>query len=358
MGAAGKEQRMGTVRGPTAVLRCDASRTIGGGHVVRCMALAGALAHAGWNVGFAVSDETPATVRELADSFGEPTLGFRSDGGDVARLRRAWPDGIDLLVVDHYGLDQAFERQARGWARLVLAIDDFPTRAHDCDILVDATFGREAAHYRALLPAGAAALCGSGYAMLREPFRRARDKPGDRHARAAPRILVAFGMTDSVNATGAALEGLAMLSPQIEATVNLGSGAPHLEAVAAAVARLPQARLVVDADAGGMAALIGWADLVIGAPGSASYERCCLGKPSLLIQLADNQGGNAAALAQAGAAELIGVWPAVNPGAVAHSVRRLLGDPDRLAAMSSAAASIVDGQGVYRIVAAAQARLV
>ena len=44
--------------GPLAVLRADASRAIGTGHVVRCLALAEWLEEAGWRCIFAQSAES------------------------------------------------------------------------------------------------------------------------------------------------------------------------------------------------------------------------------------------------------------------------------------------------------------
>lgn len=343
----------------SAIFRCDASATIGGGHVVRSMALAQALAADGYDVGFAVSDETTSTVPELQASLGAPTTGFLADEVDDAkRLAERWPRGSDVLVVDHYGLGTDFERSVRklGAARLIVAIDDFPTRPHDCDILVDTTHGRDAADYRDIIPASATALCGSSYAMLREPFRRARParipKPEE-----PPRALVTFGMTDSANVTGLALEALTAVAGLGAVTVVLGATAPHLTSVAQTMAARPGWRLVTAADAVQMSDLIAGSDFVLGAPGSASYERCCLAKPSLLIQLADNQAGNAASLTQAGAALLIGAWPSITADAIAAAVAAAVADPERLAAMATAAARLVDGDGVLRIRAEIEARL-
>lgn len=339
----------------TAVFRCDASQTIGGGHVVRCMALAGALREAGWTVRFAVSDETPRTVRELDVAFPASLTGMDAGGSDVARLRSEWPGSVDLLVVDHYGLGETFEQAAGGWARRILAIDDFPNRRHHCTHLVDTTHGRRADEYAGLVPSGAKLMCGSSYAMLREPFRRRRASEPSKTRAEADRLaaLVTFGMTDAPDATGLALRGLLPLAGMIDAVVVLGASAPHAATVADLLrGGAPSWRLVTDADAATMAALTAEADLVIGAPGSASYERCCLGKPALLLQLADNQAGNAASLVAAGAAELLGSIPGVTAADVEKAVRRLVGDPDRLAAMGAAAAKVTDGRGVERIVAA------
>ena len=49
-----------------------------------------------------------------------------------------------------------------------------------------------------------------------------------------------------------------------------------------------------------MAELMAAADLAIGAGGSTTWERCCLGLPALSICVADNQGRQVADAAAAG----------------------------------------------------------
>jgi spore coat polysaccharide biosynthesis predicted glycosyltransferase SpsG len=101
-----------------------------------------------------------------------------------------------------------------------------------------------------------------------------------------------------------------------------------------------------DADA---AALMAQADLALGAGGTTSWERCCLGLPALLVVLADNQRTVVAALAGAGAARSLGAASALDPARLAAELDAALGDPARLEAMSAAAAALCDGAGARRV---------
>jgi RimJ/RimL family protein N-acetyltransferase len=97
-------------------------------------------------------------------------------------------------------------------------------------------------------------------------------------------------------------------------------------------------------DPGEMARLMRDADLSIGAGGTTSWERCCLGLPSIALILAENQRASATALTEAGA--VIAVEQVEDVGPV---LRKLLEQPDRLSQMSAAAFAITDGRGAERV---------
>jgi RimJ/RimL family protein N-acetyltransferase len=98
-----------------------------------------------------------------------------------------------------------------------------------------------------------------------------------------------------------------------------------------------------------MAGLMAEADLAIGAPGGTAWERCCLGLPSIVITLADNQRGIASALFAAGVAVDGG---RIDDGLVVRLnglVVDLLGDRERRMAIGETARKLVDGRGAQRI---------
>ncbi|MBY0431842.1 MAG: hypothetical protein K2Q10_11635, partial [Rhodospirillales bacterium] len=114
--------------GLTAVFRADAEPAIGGGHVMRCLTLADALAARGWRCHFACRPGTPEMVLALAAS-GHAVVPLADPS--PAALAARWPAGCGLLVVDNYGLDAAYERACRPWAGRILVFDDLADRPHD-----------------------------------------------------------------------------------------------------------------------------------------------------------------------------------------------------------------------------------
>ena len=59
---------------------------------------------------------------------------------------------IDLLVVDHYGLDYEWQRQVRNYAKYLLVLDDMAETTQTCDILLNQNFLPNARHtYKSLV---------------------------------------------------------------------------------------------------------------------------------------------------------------------------------------------------------------
>ncbi|CAA7612350.1 putative Pseudaminic acid biosynthesis-associated protein PseG [Candidatus Terasakiella magnetica] len=327
------------------LFRADASPGLGVGHVMRCLALAEALRRRGRDCRFACGSETLATVPALQDS-GFPVTNLADDqGGDPQALMAAvapprW------LVVDHYGLDEAYEQPLRSWAGRIAVIDDLADRNHACDLLLDQTAGRRAEDYAALVPPGARVLTGPFHGLLRPGFAQARPMALERRRRmeTVESILVSLGGTDPANATSLALDALARADLKCRVVVVMGGAAPHLDEVRTRAARLdPPAEMRLDAR--DMPALLAAADLAIGASGGSAWERCCLGLPSLTVVSADNQREVARGLALAGAADVCGL----DPAAMARALVRLAKDGTALRRMAEQAAALCDGDGAGRL---------
>jgi UDP-2,4-diacetamido-2,4,6-trideoxy-beta-L-altropyranose hydrolase len=337
-------------RRPLAVFRCDGSAAIGGGHVRRCLTLAAALAEAGWARAFAVREETLAVIPGLAEAVDQVAVLDGPIEDEPARIAEAFGDAWDLLVVDHYRRDCRFETACRQWAERILVIDDLADRRHDADLLLDQTFGRKRSDYTQLVPPHCRVLAGSRYALVRPTFATRRRATLARREQGRPvsRILVAVGATDADNVTGIVLEGIYESGLSAAVDVVLGAGAPHLPAVSTLAAAMPQ-RTRVHVDCENIAELMAGADIAVGAGGTTSWERCCLGLPSVVIITAENQALVAERLAAAGACTSIGRHRDVMPAMVARAVTALADDAGRRRAMARAAAAICDGRGVKRL---------
>lgn len=331
------------------VFRADGGPAIGSGHIMRCIALASAFSAGGWKIGFAATAESFKSVAALdATAFEKLAI----DGGpadEAKQIGDKWAGEVPLVVADHYGLGIEFEQACRAFAKRIVAIDDLANRKHDADILVDSGASSPAA-YSSLVSQSCRVLTGPSYAIVRADFLLARDAALPRRdGRQVARILVSFGQVDAGNATGLALDAIEALGFGGAVDVVLGQSAPHL----AAIRRRAKGKITLHVNASNMPALIATGDLGIGAGGVTAFERCYLGLPSLVVEIADNQRGIIDLIVGVGAAAGAGVQGELTKDRLAAQLAALLNDGARRMAQSRAGAELVDGRGVERIVLAA-----
>ena len=306
--------------------RADASIEIGTGHVMRCLTLADRLRERGATTHF-LCRPLDGHLGEIitARGHGLAWLPVRASlDQDAKDSLEALADETrwDWLVVDHYGLDADWESVMRGAAMKIMAIDDLADRAHDCDLLLDQNL-QEPGRYGGLVPDDCQILIGPRYSLLRPQFAAERRRLRPREGKLA-RLLVFFGGTDAGGETLKALEAIRLLGrPDLAADVVIGQDNPHRATIEAACHALLGATL--HCQVGNMASLMAAADLFIGAGGTSSWERCCIGLPALVIATADNQIAQAEALARAGAQLYLGPAQSVTGERLARTLEAMLG---------------------------------
>ncbi|HEV7233620.1 MAG TPA: UDP-2,4-diacetamido-2,4,6-trideoxy-beta-L-altropyranose hydrolase [Sphingorhabdus sp.] len=329
------------------LFRVDGDAVIGSGHLRRCLALADRIRDWGYECVFACQASAQSfngLVRDAGFSLVE-LVGAHDAEEMVAALAADGP--FTALVVDHYRLDAVWELQARAIAQRVLVIDDLSDRQHDCDLLLDAAPG-DAARYDALVPPHCRKLLGPRYALLRPEFAVKR-REGNERSGAIARILVSFGGVDRDDLTGTAVAAVRAALPDVAIDAVLTSLSPHCDRLKRQAGEDPKLSLHIDAN--NMAELMASADLAIGAGGSTSWERACLGLPSIVAIIAENQRATARALDDYGGAVSLPVGPEFG-AALQQLVAWLSSRPALLRLMSIAGMAVVDGRGVARAAAA------
>lgn len=350
------------------IFRVDSSLQMGSGHVMRCLTLADAASADGAACWF-ICREHPGNltthikkrgydVHVLPRAEGEVPMASEAGlNGEYAQwlgasqeddaeecikiLRELKPD---WLVVDHYALDIQWERDVARYAANVLVIDDLADRRHMCHLLLDQTYGRCKEDYVSLVPADCELLLGSQYALLRPQFALLRQHSMRR--RIDPQIkqvLVTLGGVDPDNVTGRVLDVIkgAWLPQDCEIVVIMGAKAPHLGSIKEQAAKLPWPT-DVRVDVANMAEVMAASDICIGAAGTTTWERCCLGLPSLSLLIAENQKKINGELTSIGA-----IYPFSS-----DVLDSLSGQHEGvlLRRSSLVAASLVDGEGCPRVV--------
>jgi UDP-2,4-diacetamido-2,4,6-trideoxy-beta-L-altropyranose hydrolase len=255
----------------------------------------------------------------------------------------------DWLIVDHYAVDARWERIARNACQRLMVIDDLANRQHDCDLLLDQNLGRHRDDYTEHLPPTCEVLIGSKYALLRPEFAELRAESLARRVNPVlKRILITMGGVDKDNVTGQILDALRSceLPHDIVINVVMGTNAPWLDEVKRLASDMPHNTEVL-IGVSNMARLMTDADLAIGAAGSTSWERCCMGLPSVICVLAPNQLSGANTLRNEGAALLV-----ENEHDLQTTLSqriKLLSEPNKLKAISQIASSVTDGGGAIAL---------
>jgi UDP-2,4-diacetamido-2,4,6-trideoxy-beta-L-altropyranose hydrolase len=321
---------------------------------MRCLTLAGALRARGAAPRF-ICREYPQHLCDLIAARGFPVHRLPASAGvtwemEAAETRSALQSldaRVDWLVFDHYQIDARTESALRDHVGRILVIDDLADRPHDCDLLLDQNLQPQMqTRYRDRVSADCVQLLGPRYALLQSGYAELHDRVPPR-AGAIRRVFVFFSGADVDNLTGMTVAAILGLGRHdVDFDVVITSAHPAAESIRDQVRGHPNVKLHTDLPT--LAPLMARADLAVGAGGTTSWERACLGLPSLVITIADNQRGVAAGLRERGIVRWLGHKDEVNEASLSHALREVL-DSGLDEEWSRRCAEAVDGRGAARV---------
>ena len=297
-------------------------------------------------------------------TFGDPTSSRRGTEGGYARwLGVTWEQDArdtteaistfearpDWLIVDHYALGSRWESFLRPHVDQVMVIDDLANRGHECDLLLDQNLYENGdTRYLGRVPERSRLLLGPRYALLRPEFRSARKTLSPRSG-TVRKVLVFFGGVDATNRTREAVQALSVIdSDDLQVDVIITPLQRHRRDVITACSAQGFACHVGTSR---MAGLMSEADLSIGAGGTATWERCCVGLPCITLALTENQRQLVHDAALAGLLYAPDT-PCESCDALVDHLQACVKNPLLLAAISRNAMAAVDGRGTERVVRA------
>lgn len=349
-------------------IRVDLSVPMGLGHARRCQSLAFALRDSGAQILFVSRpmdlDSRDVLSRPFYDvQLLEPAAGtcerfdraapqhaswagvsWAQDAHDTIAALREWRP--DWLAIDHYSFDSRWHTAVRhALGCRILVVDDLADRDLDADILVDHNwcddhrfkYGSHATRVSRLLGGPRYALLGPDYAIAQPySFRPEVESIG-----------IFMGGTDAGRLSETALTAcrkIAGFSGTIELATT--SSNPNLERLSECCAVSPCTTLLVDQPS--LAAFFARHDLQIGAGGGATWERCCMGAPSIAIIGAANQIPVLRPLSGLGI--LLAVEPEnANAPTFGRCVGELIESPETRRKLAASARNMVDGLGATRV---------
>ena len=321
--------------------RADATPEMGAGHLVRCLALADECLHRRLRT-FFISRTLAPHLEDLIARRGHAIMRLDESSdvvGSRELLRRL--DGVDWLVYDHYGLDAFWSAALRPYARHVMAIDDLANRRHECDLILDQTpCPNPERRYAHLIPEGCQRLFGATFALLRREFAAARPSTA-RHPSGIRALAIAMGGFSDSRYVARILDAISRVSALHGVAIHiLGNSSP----VSEHAAQITQHGFLEDP-----APLLRHMDIAVGAAGSSALERCCLGLPSIIVTIAQNQELLASSLQAAGCVRYLGSISEVDALQIAATLSKLHSDPAEISAMGRHGLHLVDGNGASRV---------
>ena len=295
-----------------AVLRADASSSIGVGHVMRSLSLGEALIDEGFGVEL-VSFELAPSLQSLATSCGievvEPSCAPRSSEDAQFVLTR----NAAIVVVDGYEFSREFFAVLEASSTPFAVIDDnAETNAQSPSAVINQNPHASASMY-AHLQGEPKMLLGLQYAMVRKEVREvaAMNLPSREGE-----VFVAIGGADFLGLTAPIVEALAETGLQIRVAVgHANTQRAHIQKLAD---QLGNVTLIEQQD---YASSLASAHVAVLAAGSSLWEACAVGTPSIGLVVADNQFASANAAKKLGFTRVVDCRVRFNVDAVLNEVQ-------------------------------------
>lgn len=333
-----------------AVIRADASTSIGSGHVMRCLTLAhrlkkeknakvvfvmrvlpGNLIGVVEKQGFEVLKLLPANQKYSLSGYGLwLTVPMDVDAQQTIEILQHYLqdhgcDVVDRLIVDSYALDEQWELMLRPYCMEIMVIDDLADRRHDCDFLLDQNFYlNKDVRYAGLVPEHCKMLLGSEHALLREEFYEAKKHLRKRDGN-IKNILVFYGGSDLTNETEKAIKALVQLHDEgynFAADIITGVSNSRREKIEKICSKYHFLHYYCQVS--NMAEFMNKADLMLGAGGSTIWERLYMELPALVTAVAENQIQGCEDCSQAGIIEYLGINENVRVDTILEALHKKL----------------------------------
>jgi UDP-2,4-diacetamido-2,4,6-trideoxy-beta-L-altropyranose hydrolase len=349
--------------------RVDSSQKIGTGHVMRCLALAEELRTRGSEITFFSRDlsgnisdsikDREFNLKILKAPKSSPSrnenyldwleVSVQEDQKEMLSLVKGATPTETCLVVDHYALDSKWEAPFKKLGLRILVIDDLANRNHDCNLLMDQNyFSDPQTRYRQRVSSDCQLYLGPEFSLLRKEFQTLGKTSRNREK--IEKLLVFFGGIDLTGETEKTLQALSLLKNQIQVDLIIGSKNPNREKIENLAKNLKTVKCHVQTPH--LAKLMFEADLALGAGGSSTWERCCMGLPSFVISVAENQTETSAQMGKRGYSVFLGSHEEVSAKQLAAALDEAISQPKKILEMGKKSRELVDGMGCAKIASA------
>ncbi len=333
----------------TTVIRVDADRAMGLGHVERMWNLAATLAASRYRPVFVTREQGLAAER-LKARGAQDVITFPGRE-DAAAAVEAEADAIHsaspgLVIFDTGSTSHDLVASVKSFGAIVVSFEDLGDGRYLADLVVDANLTSSTNPRK--LETTTRYLLGPEYAVIAPAVRAARRLK--RAWKEVKKILVSCGGSDPAGVTPRVVEGLADLDTDVDVEVVLGPAFAHGERLNEALLSSARTFSIVEAP-DDLPARMRKAQVGILSGGVTLYEAAHLGLPSIVIAQNPAQLRNLPPFESRGGIVNLGLASNLAGVHITPEVRALM-DPAKRKSMSKALEEYVDGRGADRILAA------
>ncbi|WP_114781515.1 UDP-2,4-diacetamido-2,4,6-trideoxy-beta-L-altropyranose hydrolase [Botryobacter ruber] len=278
-----------TQRKSRIVFRADGNSRIGLGHVVRSLALAEVLQQ-DYLLIFAIQAPEASLLQKIKQTCPQviilpETQAYESEASYLAENHL---QPTDVVVLDGYHFDTAYQHTLKNHGCSLLCIDDIHSYPFVADAVVNMAGGVAPEAYQ--LAPYTRLYTGPAYALLREPFRNALKE----HLHLPPQplhLLVCLGGADPANHTLRLAQELAGLPYVAQLEIVIGSACLHREELREWSLEQKTVSLHQNLEAEAMCRLMQRCAIAVTSASGIAYEYCAVGGILFVLKTADNQAG-------------------------------------------------------------------
>lgn len=329
------------------VFRLDATKKIGIGHMMRCMALAEELIRRKEKCYFFSMITSNELINQLkkrkiiVEKINEINT-FKEEMKNLLIFCKK--KKIDWVVTDHYKINSEYTKAIKNGEFKLLSIDDIAQTFYYSDIVVNQNINANnleiegTEHTKFLL--------GTKYAMIRDELLKREMKKYNDPVR---KILITLGGTDKDNLTLKIIKNIEEINGEAELIVISGPYNPHYNELKK-FADNASKKIDIISSPQSMLDIYLESDIAISAGGTSCYELAYFGIPNIIIAIADNQLNIAKEFDKKNVSIYLGRKEDFSSNKIKENVLKLVNDNLLRKKMAENGRSLVDGKGKKRIV--------
>lgn len=334
------------------IFRIELTISSGGGHYTRCITLAKSLQLLSFDILFIISSDL-SHVQKNTEALGFKCITINpspvlDDASLTSRILMSYSGRAIALIIDHYDIDFEWISSVRPYCTKVVVIDDLANRKLDCDLLVNQVHNSDISDYRLIVPQDCQLLLGSNYTLLRPEFLANRmillsKKPPTR----VQKIHLLFGAGDPMSLCAIYACNILDTFADVELVINSSQHSSQLELLNSISNASGRVHHIVDST--DIAADMSQCQFAVGTPGMSTWERACLGIPSIQIGSSLNQVEIMRELDRSKICHWFGMAKDVRMDCFLKKLKVLLGDDQWRSEVRQSCLRAVDGKGTKRV---------